>query len=119
MAYNGSTAASSVANPPRCIVQTFTSRGAYDSTALSGAAADVSLNNQGGSIWSYVSTDAVGTVITTGYFSDGHKLGMHPGDHVLGVVTSTNGGTVTSYFGTVTSVSTNGATVSAGTVATT
>ena len=104
MAYNGSTASSSVANPPRCLVQTFTSRGAYDSTALSGAADGVSLNNQGGSIWSYVSTDAVGTVITTGYFSDGDKLGMHPGDHVLGVVTS---------------VSTNGATVSAGTVATT
>ena len=119
MAYNGSTAATSVANPPRCIVQSFTSRGAYTSTALSGQASGVDVNNQGGSLWTYVSTDAVGTVITTGYFSDGDKLGMHPGDHVMGVVTSTNGATVTAYYGVITSVSTNGATLSAGTVATT
>lgn len=37
----------------------------------------------GGSIWLYVSTDAIATVNTSGYFSNGDALGMKVGDTVI------------------------------------
>lgn len=120
MAYSGSTAASSLQNPPRCLAGAFVGSRAGGSTVLLGVGSTaVDVGTQGGKLWAYVSTDAVATVLTTGYFSDGDKLGMRPGDILFGVTHTTDGATLVNYFGSVTSVSSNGATVQVGGQATT
>lgn len=122
MAYNGSTAASSIANPPR-LVSSASLTVEHGSSALQGdGSTGFPINSpggRGGNVWAYVSTDAVGTVIGSSYFTDGYKLGMRPGDFLLGVSHTTDGATLVRYFGAVLSVdsSAGGATVVAGGVA--
>ena len=88
MSYKGTTAASSVTNPPVKV-----------SDAIAG----------GPSIWVYASSDASGTVDSAGYFSDGQALGMRKNDIVHGIQTST--GTPKGYLGVITAVSSTGATM--------
>ena len=113
MAYSGSTAATSVANPPRKLIEGIASN--RGTTALTGAPSVP--GGQGGAVWAYVSTDAVNTVTGSNYFSDGKDLGMRPGDFVLGGYTSTAGSSVEVYLGIITGVSTAGATLRTGTLA--
>ncbi len=37
----------------------------------------------GGNVWAYRSSDSVGTVMGTSYFSDGWKLGLRKGDFMF------------------------------------
>jgi hypothetical protein len=76
-------------------------------------------NGQGGGLWAYVSTELAGTVAGSSYFTDGFKLGMRPGDFLLGGYHSTAGTSVEVYLGIVTEVSSasGGATVRVGTLA--
>lgn len=115
MAYNGSTAASSVANPPRCVAAPMVTQISRGSSSLQGG----THNGFGGGVWAYVSTDIVGTVAGSSYFSDGYTLGMRPGDFVLGGYHSTAGTSVEVFIGIVTEVSSasGGATMRAGTLA--
>jgi hypothetical protein len=41
-----------------------------------------------GQYWAYKSSDAIATVITSGYVTDAKRLGMRPGDILTVVVTS-------------------------------
>jgi hypothetical protein len=61
--------------------------------------------------WAYRSSDPLATVITTGYFTDGHKLGMRSGDVVefLRVSTAVPFVPQALHIIAVSSVSTNGA----------
>lgn len=94
MAYSGSTAASSVANPPLLI----TAGGALSPTL--NAAANVlgsSLQTTtpfvgGNSIWRYTSSDASTLAQGPGYFTDGLALGMKIGD-LIAIVAQTSLGT--------------------------
>lgn len=110
MAYNGSTAASSVANPPRCLVQGvggFASSSGFDNIGHAGAHA--------GGLWSYVSTNTTAEVVAAGFFTDGKVLGMRPGDMVLGVShTTTVGSSGVVYVGVVSHVSSTGVSLAAG-----
>lgn len=65
----------------------------------------------GGARWAYRSTELLATVVTTGYFTDGHKLGMRPGDIVEFIRLSSAGTLVPVALHSlcVSSVSTNGA----------
>jgi hypothetical protein len=109
MAYSGSTAASSVANPPRKLIEGMT--GLRGTTGLSTAPA--SPGNQGGALWVYTSTNLTTDLTASGFFSDGKDLGMRPGDIVMGCQFSSAGSSVMSYQGTITGVSTAGATLGA------
>jgi hypothetical protein len=60
-------------------------------------------------IWGYQDTDALATVIGTGYFSDGNKLGMRPLDVIHFARLSTAGVPAAYLSLMVSSVSTNGA----------
>lgn len=106
MAYSGTTAATSLANPPRQILT-----GGFNalpaSTGLSTAPA--SPNGQGGALWYYSSTNLTTDLTVSGFFSDGKTLGMRPGDMVMGVQFSSAGSTVTTFMGAIVSVSTAGA----------
>jgi len=64
--------------------------------------------NVGGALWGYRSTDPIGTVGTTGYFTNGHKLGMRPSDVVICMVTSGSTPAALHHL-MISSVSTNGA----------
>lgn len=110
MAYSGSTASSSVANPPIKITQGIA---AYDrtSTALSTA---VPGSKQGASLWFYSSTNSSTEAMDSNFFSDALELGIRPGDVVLGIYYSSAGSSAVTYIGAITGVSTSGANLSTG-----
>lgn len=115
MAYSGTTAASSVSNPPRMVVGASIGE-VPGTTGLSTAPA--SPGNQGGQMWFYSSTNLTTDLVASNFFSDGYYLGMRPGDLVMGVQFSSAGSTVTTFQGAVTGVSTSGASLSTGSLMT-
>ena len=91
MAYSGTTAASSLRNPPRLL----NGGGLYGQPASSGlSTAPESPNVQGGQLWMYCSTNLTTDVTASGFFADGAKLGMRPGDWVMVTSFSSAGSTV-------------------------
>jgi len=84
MAYSGSTALSSVANPPSRVDQGILSlRNVNESTSV----------NEGGALWIYNSTNAITGMYSTGFFTDGERLGMRNGDLCIGRCSSGQGST--------------------------
>jgi len=84
MAYVGSTAASTVANPPSRI----------DSGLLSQRSiAESTSNAEGGALWVYNSTNLTTDMTVADFFSDGQRLGMRNGDILLAVTRSTESST--------------------------
>lgn len=106
MAYSGTTAATSLANPPRALLVAGLNA-LPASTGLSSAPA--APNGQGGGLWYYSSTNLTTDLTAAGFFSDGKALGMRPGDMVMGCQFSSAGSTVTTFMGAIVSVSTAGA----------
>lgn len=106
MAYSGTTAASSLANPPRQMLVASMSMitGATGLTTV-----PASPNGQGGGMWYYSSTNLTTDLVAAGFFSDGKNLGMKPGDLVTGVQFTSVGSSVTTFFGCITAISTAGA----------
>lgn len=109
MAYSGSTATTTAANPPR-----LTSHGGLcgpsggvTSTGLS--TAPNSPNLQGGRIWTYVSTNKTTDLTNGTFFADGDDIGMRPGDLVFAVQFTSAGSSVIVSLHPVTGVSTSGA----------
>lgn len=100
-AYSGSTAASSVANPPACISQPLT-RG---SSALTGNKPQV---------WLYSSTNLTTDLTGSNFFSDAWYLGMRPGDIVMGTQYTSAGSSVITFQGSIGAVTTAGAALSTG-----
>lgn len=84
MAYNGTTAASSVSNPPRVLLP---------ATGLALAANSTSMGKRGGQVWYYCSSDGTTVWQNTAYFTDGKQLGMQLGDLLMGVSFSTESST--------------------------
>lgn len=80
MAYSGTTAASSVANPPILLV-----RGVGTLVNAAGAViGSTAQPNVGGTgLWYYASTDGATICSSPGYFTDGRQLGMRNGDFIL------------------------------------
>ena len=111
MAYSGSTAASSVANPPIKVVIGGMGYSNPASTALSTA---VPGGKQGANLWYYSSTNSSTQAMDSNFFSDAWYLGMRPGDLVMGVYYSSAASSVVTYFGAINGVSTDGASLSTG-----
>lgn len=114
MAYSGTTAATSLANPPRLILRGGPS--IPGTTGLSTATDDQ--HQQGGGLWYYASTNATIDIVASDFFSDGFYIGMKPGDLVGGVQFTSAGSTVTTFLGAITGVSTSGASLSTGSLIT-
>jgi hypothetical protein len=92
MAYSGTTAASSVRNPPVNLLQIL---GRYTSTASVLGATGLSGNVYGGGgLWVYASTDGSTLIQAPGYFTDGLQLGMRVGDILFNYSASSLGTTV-------------------------
>jgi hypothetical protein len=125
MAYYGSTQASSIANPPRQLISPFANNPAlagsteYLSTQGSTAANNANApGGGGGGLWFYSSTNLTTDIVASNFFSDGFYLGMRAGDMVIGNQFSSLGSSVTTFQGSVVSVSTAGASLSTGSVLT-
>ena len=116
MAYLGSTQASSLRNPPRCLISGFA--GTPRSTALStGIPSDglaSAYRTQGGAVWLYSSSHGSTAAMDTNFFTDAWYIGMRPGDIVLGVQWTTAGSSTVLYMGAIAAVSTSGANLSTG-----
>ncbi len=110
MAYFSSTESSSTKNPPRLWIP---SLGTSPNTTGLTTGAHIQAS-QGGALWYYSSTNLTTDLFVTDFFTDGLELGMHPGDMMMGVMFSSAGSSVESFLGTITGVSTSGATVSTG-----
>ena len=114
MAYSGSTAGATSANPPRKLIDGIA--GNQGTTGLT-TAPNVP-GGQGGAVWVYTSTNLTTDLVASGFFSDGKSLGMRPGDIVIGSQFSSAGSSVTTFMGVITGVSTSGASLSTGSVMT-
>ena len=115
MAYSGSTAGSTLANPPRLVIAAGIAQ-TPQTTGLSTAPA--AANGQGGGLWYYSSTNLTTDITASNFFSDGFYIGMRPGDVVMGAQFSSAGSTVTTFMGAITGVSTSGASLSTGSLMT-
>jgi hypothetical protein len=81
MAYSGTTAASSLSNPPRRLIGGVGQ--ITNSTGLT-TAPTAAPGGQGGAVWVYTSTNLTTDLVVSNFFSDGYYLGMRPGDLVMG-----------------------------------
>lgn len=115
MAYSGTTAGTTLANPPRLVIPAGIAQ-TPQTTGLSTAPA--AAGGQGGALWYYASTNLTTDIVASNFFSDGYYLGMRPGDCVMGVQFSSAGSSVTTFFGAITGVSTSGASLSTGSLIT-
>jgi len=121
MAYFSSTAASSVANPPRQLIAPFAVNPAIQgSTQFLSTQGSTAANNPngpgggGGGLWFYASTNLTTDLTATNFFSDGFYIGMKAGDMVTGCQFTSLGSSVITFLGAVVSVSTAGASLSTG-----
>ena len=111
MAYQGTTAASTVSNPPRMLIPRL---GGPTSTQLSTGVGTNTYREQGGGIWFYSSSHGSTEVMDTNFFTDAWYLGIRPGDLLFGVQWTTLGSSLVTYFVAFRSVSTAGANLSTG-----
>lgn len=95
-AYVGTTAASSVANPP---IEMLNSLGGSGNRPTPGSA-----------VWLYSSTNTSTEFTAVGFFTDGQALGMKVGDILFGVYQTSVGSTAPiPYMGCIGAVSSTGA----------
>jgi hypothetical protein len=109
MAYAGTTAASTASNPPRLLIPRVGGvPGSSRLSTASGGGMDP-WRMQTGAVWLYASSHPTATVAATGFFTDGEKLGMRPGDLMFTVKWTTAGSSVTVALGVIQRISTAGA----------
>lgn len=125
MAYFGSTQLSSVANPPRQLIQQLAQNASLPgSTQFLSTQGSTAANNAngpgggGGGLWFYASTNATTDLTATNFFSDGFYLGMSAGDAIITMSFTSLGSSVQTAFGAIVSVSTAGASLSTGSLMT-
>ncbi len=102
MAYNGSTAGSTLANPPVLMFSGMGGRVLNNGSTLGGTGAGMGLQ-----MWLYSSTDSSTAPLAANYFTDAKALGMKAGDVVLHV--GATGSTVGVSVNVLGAVSTSGA----------
>ena len=96
MTYAGSTAASSVANPPMRIAG-----------GLGGVSEQSTASGGGRGLWLYNSSHSTTQLTDTAFFTDAYYLGMKAGDIVMGA--QATGSSIGVYMGVVGTVTTAGA----------
>lgn len=109
MAYSGTTAASSLQNPPIQLARTLASGGNTSGGTSAGVAAGTQ-GGIGGGLWMYYSTNSSTELLAANFFSDGFYLGMKVGDVVIAIGATGSSGLMAIHA--VASVSTSGASLS-------
>lgn len=114
MAYSGTTAASSLANPPAVIAGGVIGRAAHSSQLSTNLAG----YKQGGMVWFYSSTNLTTDIVAANFFTEGYYMGMQAGDIVIGNQYSSLGSSIQTFIGSIVSVTTSGAALSTGSLIT-
>ena len=108
MAYVGSTALSSVANPPINLIRGVGYQSPGGNLFYSSAATSYAAFSGGNGLWYYQSTDATSVITGTAtYFTDGLALGMRMGDACMVMSVTSAGATAGPLFGIGVLYSTN------------
>ncbi len=92
MAYSGSTAASSLQNPPICIAGGVSPFSNINNAVIGSTASPLFGGNR---LWFYSSTDGTTLLQAAGYFTDGALLGMRNGDVLIAPCSTAVGSTAT------------------------
>lgn len=108
MSYSGTTASSTLTNPPILVGGKIGGPVLNMGSTLIGAA-----GGQGAQLWFYASTETSTGILAANYFTDGSRLGMKAGD-VMIAVSNTGGTTSNLVIGVITSGSTAGYGMSTG-----
>ena len=98
MSYSGSTASSTIANPPIQIAR-----------GLGGGITTTSTAGSGTGLWLYNTSNGCTEMMAANYFTDGYALGMRSGDIIMGV--SCTGSSVGVYMGALAVVTSSGANI--------
>lgn len=101
MAYAGTTAATSLANPPRAL---FAGMWGARSSAQMGSS-----QIRGQNLWMYNSTHSSTEMAAANFFTDGFYIGMKEGDMIMG--TFTTGSSMAAYIAVIGPVTTAGCAV--------
>jgi hypothetical protein len=102
MAYSGSTAASTVANPPsRIDAGLLSQRNIRESTSLA----------EGGALWTYTSTNLTTDLTAASFFSDADRLGMRNGDILMSASYTSEGSSSILVIGVIQFDSTSAASI--------
>lgn len=91
MAYSGSTALSSVANPPILLVRGVGQIVNSNGNVLGSSLQTTTKVSGGSGLWYYASSDGSTVLQGTAYFTDGVALGMRNGDVLISVSQSSLG----------------------------
>lgn len=100
MSYSGTTAASSLANPPVRI-------GGFLGGGANSTAFGVAAGRGAKSVWFYNSSNQTTEMLASGFFADAEALGMKQGDMIFGSICT--GSSVSVFVGTIGAVSSAGA----------
>ena len=109
MAYQSSTVASSLTNPPTCIIPKVMGGLPATTSLTTGSAVTNKYQEQGGAVWLYKSSHASTIYLASNFFTDAKAIGMRPGDIVMAQTWTTEGSSVRLLIASVVSVSTAGA----------
>ena len=101
MAYSGSTAGSTSANPPVLLVGGTPTYGAANAVLGSSLNTTSAYYGGGFNIWKYNSSDASTLLQGAGYFTDGLALGMKYGDIMIHVCQTSLGTSPTMNIGVI------------------
>lgn len=103
MAYSGTTAASSVSNPPLRIA-------GYAGAGANSTAFGVAAGAGAKSLWLYNSSNnSTGDMMGSNFFTDAYYIGMKTGDLIMGSVCT--GSSISVFLGVIGTVTTSGAAI--------
>lgn len=105
LSYSGTTAGSTLANPPVLLAAAIGGRANW---VTSGSTAAVNTYGSGAKLWFYTSTNVAGDMVALNSIGDGVSLGMTLGDILIGVITSAGSTAALFYMGAL--VTSGGAT---------
>jgi len=107
MAYSGTTAASSVANPPVLLSRLAGARSILGTSSLTAWSSGVT--RAGGlGLWQYISTNLTTDLTGAGFFTDGQQLGMQVGDLLLNAQYTSAGSSFIVLLGILTTTNSSG-----------
>lgn len=109
LTYNGTTAGSTLANPPVLLAAAIGGHVQFASSGSTAAIAKLPTGALGAQLWYYGSTnDPLTELVALNTFGDGYALGMHPGDVILCVKSTAD--STAPFLGIGVLVTSNGAT---------
>lgn len=101
LTYNGTTAGSTLANPPVLMMAGIAGHVQFATTGSTAAVSNLPTGASGAKIWFYSSSNVGTEMIALNTINDGYALGMSIGDVLIGVKTTADSTASFVYIGTL------------------